>query len=190
MIARFFSCVIISIAIVAIGYLAAVFMLCDSTSFESLYACKVDKFHEFYATNIRGHIFAGFLALGGFLLSLKTFIVVNMKENVYDSEEYRQIWRKTVPGNKTKGSLYGPLKQLSDMLFYAILASITSAITQMTIGLYDRWYTAVFSIFTCVLATVLLLESLRLIKSNLDSWFGFLDTKIEKEEKEEKKSGN
>jgi hypothetical protein len=43
---------------------------------------------RFYGENIRGSLFTGFLTLGGFLLSLKTFIIVKMKENVYDDERY------------------------------------------------------------------------------------------------------
>ena len=35
---------------------------------------------QFYVQNLRSSLFAGFLTLGGFLFSAKTFIVIKMKE--------------------------------------------------------------------------------------------------------------
>lgn len=48
----------------------------------------------FYEKHLRGNLFAGFLTVGGFLLSLKTFILIKLKENVYDHKEYRKIYRE------------------------------------------------------------------------------------------------
>ncbi|QSX37620.1 hypothetical protein [Shewanella sedimentimangrovi] len=173
---RVYLYIAVSLILVTTGYAFAVFNVCDPLVNKELYCNKIDNFQGFYSENIRGHIFAGFLALGGFLLSLKTFIVVNMKENLYDNPKYQDLWRRK---NKIDPNLllYAPLKELSDILFYAISASIFSAITQMTIGLYETWYAALFSIFTCIVATLLLLESLRLIKNNLDSWFEHIESR-------------
>jgi len=45
---------------------------------------------DYYAKNIRGSLFTGFLTVGSFLLSLKAFIVVKLKENIFDSDIYKK----------------------------------------------------------------------------------------------------
>ena len=50
------------------------------------------RIYDFYASNLRGSFFTGFLALGGFLMSAKTFIIVNMKKEVYDSAAIKQYY--------------------------------------------------------------------------------------------------
>lgn len=165
---------LLSVAIVVMGYAVAISIACDSISTKQFFCPDVAKLADYYEKNIRGHLFAGFLALGGFLLSLKTFIVVNMKENVYDNEQYQKSWRDKKKINPDL-KLYTPLKELSDLLFYAILAAIVAAIFQMTLGLYSHWLAALICLSSAVYAVVLLVESLMLIKKNLDTWFSHLE---------------
>ncbi|MCL6272246.1 hypothetical protein M3P05_20200, partial [Sansalvadorimonas sp. 2012CJ34-2] len=161
---------LISLLITAAIYVAAVFISCDPVLKKEIYCSSISKFGEFYAKNIRGHLFAGFLALGGFLLSLKTFIIVNMKENVYDNEQYRENWKKQRKHDNSL-ELYGPLKELSDLLYYAIIASFIAAILQMTLGLYKHWITALICSWSAIFSVILIIDSLKIIKRNLDSWF-------------------
>ncbi|SFX77467.1 hypothetical protein [Marinospirillum alkaliphilum] len=170
MIKRIVVIVISSIMIAAAFYALAIFFICDQMHNKKIFCYGVAEFGEFYSKNIRGHLFAGFLALGGFLLSLKTFIIVNMKENVYDNEQYRENWRGQKKHDDTL-ELYGPLKELSDLLYYAIIASFFTAILQMTLGLYGHWFTAIICSWSALLSVMLIIDSLRIIKRNLDSWF-------------------
>ncbi len=160
--------------LVFIGYVIGVLIACDPFSTNEIYCIKISLLSDYYEKNIRGHLFSGFLALGGFLLSLKTFIIVNMKENVYDDSGYQENWRQQLKHNSNL-KLYGPLKELSDLLYYAILAAIISAILQMTLGLYAHWVASVICIWSALYATALLVSSLVLIKQNLDTWFSYLD---------------
>jgi len=157
------------------GYVLALVFSCNSVQTHAIYCDEITKFTKYYVDNIRGHLFTGFLALGGFLLSLKTFIIVTMKENVYDDEKYIENWkaqRKLSPNIK----LYAPLKQLSDFLYYAIFASILAAVLQMSLGLYEHWFASAVSVWSAVYATILLVWCLVLIKRNLDTWFSYLDS--------------
>ncbi len=165
---------LLSLLIAAVGYIFSVLLFCEPLTTKSLTCQPLKIFPEYYAANIRGHLFAGFLALGGFLLSLKTFIVVTMKENVYDNPKYIEKWQAA---NKEKPELklYLPLKQLSDFLYYAIIASISTAVFQLTVGLYEHWITALISIISSIYATLLLSWCLLLIKRNLDTWFEYLE---------------
>jgi len=159
------------------AYVIAVFLLCEpscsDTCTKYLYCSEVQKLSQFYAVNLRGHLFAAFLALGGFLLSLKTFIVVTMKENVYDNIDYKEDFEEKLKLNPEL-KRYGPLQELSDYLYYAILASIISALLQMTLGLYPYWVPALIAISSAVFAMVLLISCLVLIKRNSDVWFEHL----------------
>lgn len=132
------------------------------------------KIWYFYSQNIRSSLFTGFLTLGGFLFSLKTFIVVKMKENVYDDKDYIKNLneqRKITPGL----SHYGPLKRLSNLLFLSVLSSIITSVSQFTIGLIDSPVSALICIWLSSFTIVLLIISLILIKINLDQWFSYLE---------------
>lgn len=55
---------LISIAIVALGYAVAISITCDSLNTKQFFCPDVAKLAKYYEENIRGHLFAGFLALG------------------------------------------------------------------------------------------------------------------------------
>ena len=165
---------LITLIIVILGYIFAVFSLCNPLENKSIFCSEITTFSQYYEKNIRGHLFSGFLALGGFLLSLKTFIVINMKENVYDDESYQENWKKQLKLEPSL-KLYAPLKELSDLLYYAILAAILSAVLQMSLGLYSHWIASIICVWSALYAVILLVSSLILIKQNLDTWFSYLE---------------
>ena len=132
------------------------------------------KFTNYFAENLRGNLFAGFLTVGGFLFSLKTFIVIKMKENVYDHRKYKDRVEEHRKHNKDI-TFYGPLRRLSGLLFVSVLSSIFSAVMQLTVGLIDKWYAALACIWSSVIAITLLTVSIFVIKNNLDQWFEFLE---------------
>lgn len=147
-----------------------------------------NKVVKFYQINIRGSLFAGFLTLGGFLLSLKTFIIVKLKENVYDHDEYEKRFQRQSKLNN-KLVFYAPLKNLSDFLFWTVASCIGAAITQLTFGLFNCYYTTLFALLTAFFALSVLVCSLHLIKQCLNDWFVFLHLarNVKQEQEEEKK---
>ncbi|WP_273022901.1 hypothetical protein [Rheinheimera sp.] len=122
-----------------------------------------------YQLNLRGNFFTGFLTIGSFLLSLKTFIVVKLKEGVYDSADYKKRFAEQNPDN-SKADIYAPLKNISHLLFGTILSSLITAIFHVTLGLLDYWWAILICIFSVVFSIVLLLISLVLIRSNIVMW--------------------
>jgi len=134
----------------------------------------LEQIPEFYAKNIRGSLFTGFLTVGSFLLSLKAFIVVKLKENIFDTELYK---KKLVERRKLNSALtlYGPVKRLSALLFVAISAAITASVSQLTIGLVPHWLASFFCIFVAVFAISMLVSTLVLIKKTLDEWLDYLE---------------
>lgn len=129
---------------------------------------------EYYGENLRGNLFTGFLTVGGFLFSLKTFIIINMKENVYDHRKYKERVEEQRELNRSI-TFYGPLKRLSHLLFVSVLASIVSAVLQLTLGLIDHWVAVLVCLWSSVFSVLLLTDSLFIIKNNLDQWFEFLE---------------
>lgn len=141
---------------------------------------------KFFTANMRGSFFAGFLTIGGFMLSLKTFVLVKMKEGLYDSDAYRKRAAKM----RRLGSeqpLYAPLKRLSHLLFSSILAALLTSAMQLTVGLFDRWWTATVCLSAAAGTVVMLVVSLFQIKANLDSWFAALDEEHEAEVAEQQR---
>ncbi|WP_139241655.1 hypothetical protein [Marisediminitalea aggregata] len=118
-------------------------------------------------------MFAGFLTVGGFLLSLKTFILIKLKENVYDRPQYIKRFEKL---RKLDSSLqiYAPLRNLSDFLFWSVLATIGAAIAQLSIGLIGIQWFVYAAIWVSVFALCVLVASLLLIKTSLNDWFDFI----------------
>ncbi|EAN9692037.1 hypothetical protein ETI19_19600, partial [Salmonella enterica] len=47
---------------------------------------KDTTFFNYYESKIRGYLFSGFISVGSFLLSLHTFVIVNLKDKLFDSE--------------------------------------------------------------------------------------------------------
>lgn len=176
----------------AISYFSLNVFYCDVSVKEALYCQKSNVFVTFFEENLRGHLFAGFLGLGGFLLSLKTFIVVTMKGNVYDTKEYKERWEKIneqIPSDSV--ALYYPLNQLSDLLFYAIAASFITAIAQLSFGLSGLFAFSLLCIALAIGTLLLLMQSMVSIKRNLDQWFeGLNEAHIKSIKKENENKTN
>lgn len=146
------------------------FMLYLSTYF------KLDemKIINFYNGNLREIFFSAFLTLSGFIFTLETFIIVCIKENVYDDPEYIKLYenkKKIAPELKK----YAPLKRLKDFLFYTILYSFTAAVFQITLGLFNNWYALIVCIWGCVVALITFVVSLFIANNNLKRWFDFME---------------
>lgn len=148
---------------------ALVFVLC--LRLEQL--CIADV-AEFYQKNMRASLFAGFLTLGSFLLSLKTGIVIKIKENVYDKPSYQEkVDKAQAAGIQT--TVYAPLRRLSKLLSAAVLSALFASTLQLTLGLFSMWWAAATCLSMAAIALMFLLEAFGLIQKNLWDWFEFLD---------------
>lgn len=139
----------------------------------------VEEVAAFYAANLRLPFFTAFLTVGGFLLSLKAFILINMKEKLYDSHQYRERHERNAAlaaANKAEAeSLYAPLQRLASLLFYAILVCLLASVSQITLGLVRHWAAALVCIALATLGVTLLLVSLFNVRSTLKYWFALLE---------------
>lgn len=129
---------------------------------------------KFYGEKIRASLFTGLLTVGSFLLSLKVFIVVKFKENVFDSEVYKKRLEDRRRLNPNI-SHYGPVRNLSRVLFLAITSSLIASASQITIGLIPVWWAMLFCVGSAAFAWMMLVQVLLLIRSILTDWLDHME---------------
>ena len=142
-----------------------------------------DCFIKLYSEQLRIPLFSGLFSLAAFLFTMKTFIIVKMKEGLYDSDEYQELIQKK-RARKEKHTFYGGLIRLAKLLTAAVFASVIAAVSQITLGFIEKPWPVVISLFLAVLAIVLLVVAIMLSSSNLHEWFEQLEKKaVDKEKK-------
>lgn len=130
----------------------------------------IERLSTLYEKSLRSDFFSGFLAVGAFLLSLKTFIVMTMKTNVYDTVEYEKRWinNKSLD-EKGTGPRYKGLKELNDCMFNSIFFTLSAAIAQVTIGIAGGIAMNFIALTLCTISISYLIYSLILVKKNLNA---------------------
>src|SRR4051812_12616810 len=94
----------------------------------------VDAFVDFYSKNLRSGIFSAFLTLSGFLLSAMTFIILNMKKEVYDHKGHKKrvIEERIRAGKHIK--FYAPLDRFTTTLTATIALCMLTSLMQFSLG--------------------------------------------------------
>lgn len=135
-----------------------------------------DEAVVFYGKNIRAPLFTGLLTVGSFLLSLKVFIVVKFKETVFDTDWYK---RRLDDRRKIDPSVshYGPVRNLSGVLFTAIASAIVGSVSQVTVGLIPHVAALVFCVTAASFAGAMLIQTLLLVRSILNEWLDHTERK-------------
>jgi hypothetical protein len=134
----------------------------------------VHDIYPFYSEQLRTPLFTGFLTLGAFLLSLQTFILIRLKEGLYDNPEYRKLVKER-QANKSTDSLFGPLTRLGNLLIYSVLFALITAFYQFSIGLIRSELGAAVGLALAFTAAVVVLFAWWQIRGNLNCWFENLE---------------
>ena len=141
-------------------------------------------FLKFFNEELRSDFFNGFLSLAGFMLAAKTFIVIHMKQEVYDKPEYaRRFDHKKWEVGENRLKRYGPLERMSNALFWIVVSAVMAAVCQITIGLMPWNFAGVVCLIVVAFAVWKLVVGLILMKSNLDSWFEIIHEEEEHRER-------
>lgn len=152
----------------------AVFMVCligmTSASYHGA------ELYDFYSKSMRIPIFTAFFTLGGFLLSLKTFILIKLKEDLYDSPDYqkRHEGKQSLNPEKTI-SYYGPLTRLGNFLLYCVLFSLITSVFQFSIGLVDYYIMTAICMATAASTLSMVFIAWWMIRQNLKIWFELME---------------
>jgi len=114
----------------------------------------VPDLNNTYTSKLQTPLFTGFLTLGSFLLTLKIFIVVQLKEKLYDSDAYiNNIANLRLQNDKL--DVYAPLERLADLLLSAVISALTTALLQLTLGFVGKQITSAIC-FSFAVGTLLL----------------------------------
>lgn len=133
------------------------------------------ELHTYFAEHLRGNLFSGFLTLGGFLLSLQMFIVVKIKEDLYDSDAFCNHV-KAMREIKPNLEHYAPLRRFSHLLTVAVSACLITAVAQLSVGLIERNWASWICIGLAVASSIWFIVVLVAVFLNLKIWFGHLET--------------
>lgn len=138
----------------------------------------MENFVEFYSSALRGNLFSGFLTVGTFLFAVKTFIVVKIKEDVFETKAYQDKIDKYRKRNPDKIiSHYGPLCHLAKLLFASSLSALVTAFLQITLGLWSNIYAVAICLFAAGVSCVLLFFSMLQVQGNIVIWLKELEEK-------------
>lgn len=137
-------------------------------------ATDIYKTPEYFSKNIRASLFTGFLTMGSFMMSIKAFIVVKLKENVFDSTSYKERLQQLRKIDSSL-TLYGPVQRLSTLLFVSICSAIAASVSQLSIGLIDSYWAVLFCAFIASFAISMLVFTLFVISKILKDWLQYLE---------------
>ena len=129
-----------------------------------------------YDAKLQTPLFTGFLTLGGFLLTLKTFVLIQLKKELYDTDYYKaEIDKKRAL--KADLTLYGGLDRLSKLLVLSVFAALLTSVSQLSVGFIESKFAAAFCISLAVGTLALVFQSWFHIRQNLIYWFALLNEK-------------
>ena len=81
---------------------------------------------------IQGSLFTGLLTTASFLLSLKAFILLRIRQDVLDTKTY-QNHVKAITGGSLD-DLYVPLRNLSRLLIWTVACALGGSVSQLTLA--------------------------------------------------------
>lgn len=101
---------------------------------------------DLYKSGMRASLFTGLFTLSGFLLTAKTFLILNMKKEVYGTDVYLKDVkkkRKSVSEWPIQGeglNVYRPLCAIGDLLTANVVMTLSASVLQFSLGLVsERW---------------------------------------------------
>lgn len=159
----------------------AVFAISVATLLFCSYRYDIDLY-DFYSKKMQTPLFTGFLTLGGFLLSLKTFILIKLKEGLYDHKQYLELVKEKQRLNP-QYTHYGPLSRLSHFLVHSVLLALLTSFYQFSVGFVNCSVVAAIGMSLAVTTITVVLLAWWNIRQNLSCWFDML----EKDKQEEGK---
>lgn len=127
-----------------------------------------------YQSALRASFFTAFVSVGSFMLTLKTFVLIKMKEGMYDSPKYKRRFQRSVL-NGNKDPHYAPIRRLGGILFLAIASAYATSVAQLSIGLWGSRWAAIICICLAVFTIGVLITCLHLVHVNLQDWFALLE---------------
>lgn len=161
----------------------ALFSICGALSFIT-YCWFIDCKPIDTYSNLKNSLFTGFLTVGSFLLSLKTFIIAKQSE-ILKSDWYTNLYEKYKSTLKDKKvDKFTPLENINNIIAATIFSCfLTSVLHLLLVFFYNIYYLSLC--FGLTVGTLFIVIRITFImKSLTNKWIGLLrDEDKEKNEK-------
>lgn len=149
-----------------------------------------------YQESLRSPLFTGFFTLGGFLLTLKSAILMRIKE-IYETEDYCEKWEVWREQNRREGKsvnnldegYYSPLRNLGIALMANVILALFSSFLQMSVGFINAPSAVAVCLGFAITSIGLVIFLSFQISGNLMMWFEHIEKQkeIELETRRKKK---
>jgi hypothetical protein len=149
-----------------------------------------DTFPKFYEEKMRASLFTGFFTLSGFLLTAKTFIILNMKKEMFSTKMYLkhvETQSRLLPGKKME--VYRPLRDIGHVLLINVSLCLAASISQFTFGLCPSMTTVAICLALAAGAAGMLVFSLTIIARNLRGMYDHFEEEAQEEIKKFRHQG-
>jgi hypothetical protein len=138
------------------------------------------SFAKFYEDKLRASLFTGYFTLSGFLFTAKTFIILNMKKEMFSTTAYLKrfaIQQRLKPDMQ----IYKPLRDIGRVLLINVVLCLASSISQFTLGLYPNVLTVAICLALAASAVGMLIFSLSIIAWNLHDMYAHFEDEAQGE---------
>lgn len=145
--------------------------------------CFADcSFPKFYEDKMRASLFTGFFTLSGFLLSAKTFIILNLKKEVFSTKTYLKRVKEQSPLAKNQQiEVYRPLRDVGTVLLMNVALCLLSSIAQFSLGLIGAKIAVAICLALAAAAAGMLGFSLFIIARNLHGMYDHFEDEAKAE---------
>lgn len=157
-------------------YLVAVGTACCSW-FALRYFVDTNNFATLYDNKLQLVFFTAFLTVGSFLLAMKAFILVRIKDDIYRHDEYKKRYLYQ-SNNEYRGDYYKGLIELGNLLAVSVVGSFLTAIIQVTVGFSKIYCIKIIAPSFVGGMLVLVLLDWFYVYMNLRDWFKFIEKDI------------
>jgi hypothetical protein len=130
-----------------------------------------------YDLKLQFSLFTALLTVGSFLLAMKAFILVRLRDDVYEHKGYRKRYLDQY-NNQYAGNYYSGLVSLGHLLALSVISAFISSIAQVTFGFSPLHAVKVIAPSMAVGVLVLVFIDWIYIYRNLIAWFDFIEEDV------------
>ena len=131
---------------------------------------------KFYAESMRSSLFSGLLTVSAFVFSVKTFLLMALEKDVYNTTTYRRLVAKMQTLDPKLDRLE-PLQNIHIALKRTVWLSFIAAVLQVSLGLLKSNLAAAACLLSAAVALMLIGHSFYVHHVAMQDWFQVVSDK-------------
>lgn len=141
-----------------------------------------------YHSEFRTALFLSSLTLGTFLFTMKSFIIQTIKKEIYDHTRHKANAEQLAADSKSSPIYYRGLKNLSRLIYWSIIAALSNALIQITVGYFQFTLAAIFCLGSSILSWGLVAFVLYQVGKNMEEMLNYAEADANDEKKKQNKA--